>query len=65
MPTTLFLNKDYFYTEGYELTLEVNGSAITEGFEVAELLPNHVDIKIIDSSLHGELITIKASPVST
>lgn len=62
MPTTLFLNKDYFYTQGYELQLEADGKIVTEGFEVSELIPNHVEIKIIDLKLNGALITLRATP---
>jgi len=61
-PTTVFINKDYFYQNGYDLKLFANGKEIAEGFEVTDLLPNHVDINILNADLNGQIITIKISP---
>lgn len=60
-PTTVFINKDYFYTQGYDLKLSIAGNEITS-YEVQELIPNHLDINILDKSLDGELIEIRIVP---
>lgn len=60
-PTTVFINKDYFYTQGYDLKLSIAGNEISS-YEVQELIPNHLDINILDKSLDGELIEIRIVP---
>lgn len=55
-PTIIFINKDYFYQNGY--SIEVTSGSNNVKFHTTETLINHLNLFIDDESLSGKLIKV-------
>ena len=63
IPTTIFINWDYFYPESYSLEVTINDQPLTTGFKTHFSSKNHLELTITDKSLHGSLISIRIKPL--
>ena len=58
-PTVIFVSDEYYYSNGYKMTITVEGNELNPGFYTVDSTEkNYLQIQLTDGGLNGEDITI-------